>query len=349
MSDANRELTVYAKWDEYTAKAQYYWYTGENIGAWFGGQATKILLDGCKAGDEVALTMKVKTSQDGTEGASVRLYHSYRDAEWLDKTDSNNYGGGVSLNPATESGWREITMTVTLQQDGYVWLGVANENPASGQCWVYIKEVTCEIKVEYTIHFATNGGDAIDDVVLSKDASLVEFDTTYAPSKTNAFFEGWYLSETFEAGTRVGTDITSLTGDNKELTVYAKWDEYTTKAQYYSNQGAWFGGQATKVLVDGAKTGDAVTLTMKVKTSHDGNSGENIVLYQYYSDSEWVSNVADGYSSGVNLNVATESGWREITITVTLKQDGYVWLAVANTVPSTGQCWVYITDVVVNA
>ena len=342
----NKELTVYAKWDEYTAKAQYYWYTGSNIGAWFGGQAAKVLVDGGKIGDEVTLTMKVKTSQDGTDGASVRLYHSYRDAEWLDKTDNNNYGGGVSLNPATESGWREITMTVTLQQDGYVWLGVANTVPATGQCWVYIKEVTCEIKVEYTIHFATNGGDAIDDVVLAEGTSLINFDTTYATSKTNAFFEGWYLSETFEAGTRVGTDITSLTGDNKELTVYAKWDNYTAKAQYYSNLGSWFGGQATKVLLDGYKAGDRAAITMKVKTSQDGVYGASVRLYHSHRDSEWLgSSDSTDYYGGIDLNPATESGWREITITVTLQQDGYVWLGVANTVPSLGACVVYIKDV----
>ena len=458
----NTQLTVYAKWDDCTAKARYYWYAGENIGTYFGGQAAKILLDGGEAGDKVTLTMKVKTSQDGTEGASVRLYHSYNDKEWLDKTDEGGYWGGVSLNPATESGWREITMTVTLQQDGYVWLGVANENPGTGQCWVYMKDVTYEVLdlgdyqftysgswfnsetatiitgqapnanlsitmqvktsidgttttnpyigayatvagttdgnftrggtldvsaigwreitiqvtanengdvylglgryaegsaftvyikdvsyeviVNYTIHFETNGGAAIDDVVLTGDTSLVDFDTTYATTKTNAFFEGWYLTETFEAGTRVGTDITSLPEDSTELTVYAKWDNYTAQAQYYSNQGAWFGGQAAKVLVNG-KAGDEVILTMKVKTSHDGTSGASIKLYQTYADTEWIGNVEDGYWSGVSLNPATESGWREITMTVTLKQDGYVWLSVANENPGLGQCWVYIKDV----
>ena len=85
--------------------------------------------------------MKVKTSHDGTEGASVRLYQTYRDTEWLDKTDEGGYWGGAILSPATASGWREITITVTLKQDGYVWLGVANTNPGLGQCWVYMKDV----------------------------------------------------------------------------------------------------------------------------------------------------------------------------------------------------------------
>ena len=120
------------------------------------------------------------------------------------------------------------------------------------------------------------------------------------------------------------------------------------KAQSYSNQGAWFGGQAAKVLLDGCKTGDVVTLTMKVKTSQDGTSAGNYKLYQSYADSEWVGNVADGFSDGVVLNAAGESGWREIQITVTLKQDGYVWLAVSNTSPSAA-CEVSIKDVAVKA
>ena len=73
----------------------------------------------------------------------------------------------------------------------------------------------------------------MDDVILSEGTSLVDFDTAYAPTKANAIFEGWYLTETFEADTRIGTDITSLPTDSTELTVYAKWDAYTAEAQYY--------------------------------------------------------------------------------------------------------------------
>ena len=331
-------------------KAQYYWYTGENIGTYFGGQATKILVNGGKIGDEVTLTMQVKTSLDGTEGASIRLYQTYADTEWLDQTNVDGYYDGAKLNPATESGWREITITATLKQDGYVWLGVANEVPASGQCWVYIKDVTYVVSENYTIHFETNGGEAIEDAVLSADTSLVDFDATYAPSKTNAFFEGWYLSETFEAGTRVGTDITSLTGEDRQLTVYAKWDNYTAKAQYYwytgSNIGTWFGGQAAQIALDGCKAGNVVTLTMKVKTSQDGTEGASARLYHSYRDTEWLDRTDEGgYSDGAKLNPATQSGWREITMTVTLKQDGYVWLGVANENPSLGQCFVYMKDI----
>ena len=233
-------------------------------------------------------------------------------------------------------------MQVTANDNGDVYIGLGRY--AEGSAFtVYIKDVSYEVIAQYTIHFETNGGEAITDAILAEGTSLVGFDTTYATSKANAFFEGWYLTSTFEEGTRVGTDITSL--PNTEFTVYAKWDEYSYKAQYYSNLGSWFGGQAAKVLVNGAKAGDTVTLTMKVKTSHDGNSGEDIILYQAYGTSEWIGNVADGYSNGVNLNVATESGWREITIKVTLEQDGYVWITLANKVPATGQCWLYMKDV----
>ena len=162
-------------------------------------------------------------------------------------------------------------MTVTLKQDGYVWLGVASENPGLGQCFVYIKDVSYEV-------------------------------------------------------------------------------DYAYQAQYYSSVNSWFGGQAAKVALDGYKTGDVVTLTMKVKTTQDGTEGASIKLYQTYVDTEWIgNNNVDGYYDGANLNAETESDWREITITVELKQDGYVWLAVANENPSLGSCQVYIKNVVVKA
>ena len=343
--NGDHELTVYAKWDEYTAFSQYYWTTGVNTGSYFGGQAVQIPLAGCETGDKVDVTMRVKTSLDGTEGASVRLYHSYADTEWLAyDVDPDGYWGGVALNPATESGWREITITVELKQDGYVWLAVASEATSLGRCYVYIKDVTFE--PHYTVHFVTNGGDAISDVVVSADTSLAGFDATYTTSKSYAFFDGWYTTSTFDAGTRVGTDITSIpvNGDH-EFTVYAKWDEYTARAHYYSNQGAWFGGQAAQIPLAGREIGNIVEITMQVKTSLDGTDGASVKLYQAYADTQWIGNVVDGYYSGAALNPATESGWREITITVELKQDGYVWLAVANETPGLGQCLVYIKDV----
>ena len=343
--NGNYEFTVYAKWDNYTAFAQYYWPTGVNTGSYFGGQAVQIPLAGRETGDKVDVTMRVKTSLDGTEGASVRLYHSYADTEWIaSNADADGYWGGAVLNPATESGWRQVKITVELKQDGYVWLAVASENPGLGRCYVYIKDVTFE--PHYTVHFVTNGGNAVSDVVIPVDTSLVNFDATYSTSKSNAFFDGWYTTSTFDAGTRVGTDITSIpVNGNYEFTVYAKWDNYTATSHYYSNQGAWFGGQAAQIPLAGREIGNIVEITMKVKTSLDGTEGASVKLYQTYADTQWIGNVADGYWSGAALDPATESGWREITITVELKQNGYVWLAVANETPELGQCFVYIKDI----
>ena len=312
-------------------------YSSES-GAWSNPTLTTIIdLGSGYANKTLAVSMMVcgTANAEGEEKLGFNVYRSF----------------AIPRAKLSTMTWSEVTGTCTLDENGQ-W-------NVSACCWgeplesycIYVKDVTYE--PYYTVHFVTNGGDEISDVQIPVDTSLVNFDTTYATSKSNAFFDGWYLTSTFNTGTRVGTDITSIpVNGNYEFTVYAKWDNYTTFAQFYwitgENIGSYFGGQAAQIVLDGCEVGNKVEITMKVKTALDGTEDASIRLYQTYEDTQWIaSDVVDGYWGGVELNPATESGWRQVKITVELKQDGYVWLAVANETPELGQCFVYIKDITV--
>ncbi|PWM48284.1 MAG: hypothetical protein DBX39_06230, partial [Bacillota bacterium] len=118
------------------------------------------------------------------------------------------------------------------------------------------------------------------------------------------------------------------------------------EVHYYSNSGSWFGGEAAHILVEEAKAGDTVVLSMQVKTSQDGVAGSVIKLYQ--EKTQWIdSTMGANYASGVMLSPATANGWREVRLKVTLTEDGYVWIAAGSQNPGLGTCDVTIKDVTV--
>ena len=120
--------------------------------------------------------------------------------------------------------------------------------------------------------------------------------------------------------------------------------EYT--AHYSSNSGSWFGGEAARIPLEGAKAGDTVVLSMLVKTSQDGVAGSVIKLYQ--ETAQWIDpTMGANYASGVMLSPAASGGWREVRLKVTLIEDGYVWLAAGSQNPTLGECDVTIKDVAV--
>ena len=135
MAEDGPYYRIYMKDVQVEYKAHYY----SQSGSWFGGESAQVSLSGVRAGETVVLSMQVKTSQDGTEGADVVLYQT--NSQWQGADSSENFENAAALSPATASGWREVCLTVTLTEDGYVWLGSASKNPSLGECFVYISDV----------------------------------------------------------------------------------------------------------------------------------------------------------------------------------------------------------------
>ena len=309
-------------------------YTAQYVPAagWFSGAAVKVA-ENQTPGATVTMKMDLQTSADGIADENLALASlgapTGSNAAWQDSY--------MKLD-TSKTGWREVTFDAKVAADGCVYLGaiyMADDGPWAS---IYIKDV--EIIPSYAVTFETNGGSDVADVMIAEGSSLSGFDSMYLSVKDNLVFEGWYTSATFEVGTRVGRDV--LTMPANALTVYAKWgDAYEYKVHYYSNSGSWFGGEAARVSVEGAKSGDTVVLSMQVKTSQDGIAGSVIKLYP--ETAQWIDpTMGENYASGVMLSPVASSGWREVSLTVKLTEDGYMWLAAGSENPDLGECFVYI-------
>ena len=361
---------------DYTA----HFYT--NSGSWFGGEAAHVAVDGAKKDETVVLKMQVRTSLDGTEGASITLYQEV--TQWIDSTMGANYGSGVALAPATSSGWRTVTITVTLAEDGYVWLAAASEKPELGECYVYIKGV--EKSADYTAKYYSNSGSwfggeaahvAVDGVKKGETVVLSMQLRTTQDGKAGAVIKLYqevtqWIDPTMGANYAAGVYLSPATSDGWReirLTVTLTEDGYVWLAaasekpelgacdvgikdvkvldgtlyvaNFNSPRGSWFGGEAARVAVPGAKAGETVTLTVQVMTTQDGVKGAVLNLYQ--TNSQWLGdNSSENTDKAVALTPATSDGWRTVTITVTLAEDGYVWLGAYSENPDLGECQVYI-------
>ena len=321
-------LTVYAKWgDAYEYAAEF-----DGTAGWFSGKAAKVA-ENLTPEDTVTLTVQLRTTLDGVADNNVALAAFGGAAAGNDTWQDSFIKFDTSI-----TGWREVTFQAKVAADGCVYLGGIYMADAGTPFVLYMKDV--EVIQSFAVIFEENGGSDVADTKIAEGMSLADFDANYKTEKANTIFEGWYTSATFEEGTRVGVDVVTMPAN--ALTVYAKWgDAYEYKVHYYSNSGSWFGGEAARVSVEGAKAGDTVVLSMQVKTSQDGMEDSVVKLYQ--ETAQWIDpTMGENYASGIMLSPATASGWREVSLTVKLTEDGYMWLAAGSENPDLGECFVYI-------
>ncbi|MBE6633123.1 MAG: hypothetical protein E7620_02130 [Ruminococcaceae bacterium] len=82
-------------------------------------------------------------------------------------------------------------------------------------------------KVNYKVHFETNGGDALEDLTVVNGKSVAK--PAADPVRSGFLFVGWYADEAFT--TPFAFDATPVT---KDLTVYARWSEAPADGMEYS-------------------------------------------------------------------------------------------------------------------
>ena len=78
------------------------------------------------------------------------------------------------------------------------------------------------IKSEMTVRYVTNGGNAIDSIVVPYNTEIAEVPT---PTKEGHYFRGWYLDNLFSREFVNGPVI-------RDLTLYAKWEPYKLTVKF---------------------------------------------------------------------------------------------------------------------
>ena len=81
----------------------------------------------------------------------------------------------------------------------------------------------------YTVHFETNGGFAIEDLLIDENCTVNE---PYAPFYLGHEIEGWYTDEELTNRFNFSTPIT------ENITLYAKWNEKNVTVTFETNGGS---------------------------------------------------------------------------------------------------------------
>lgn len=297
---------------------------------WFSGAAAKVA-ENQTPGATVTMKLDLQTSADGIADENLALASlgapTGSNAAWQDSY--------MKLD-TSKTGWREVTFDAKVAADGCVYLGaiyMADDGP-----WVsiYIKDV--KIIPSFTVTFETNGGSEIADEMIAEGSSLSGFDSVYLPAKDKLVFEGWYTSETFEDGTRVGRDV--LTMPSNALTVYAKWGDTYEYAAEFDGTAGWFSGKAAKVAED-LTPEDTVTLTVQLRTTLDGVADGNVALAAFKGAEANNDTWQDCY---IKFDTS-ETGWREVTFRAKVAADGCLYLGGAYLADAGAPFVLYMKDV----
>jgi len=166
---------------------------------------------------------KIESTTKYTTAGNSSIY-----AHWTPKGYTLTYdvNGGNALEPTTKSITYDSKLGTlsTPTRDGYSfagWYTEATNGTKIDENYICNGPLTVYAhwdKIEYTVTFNVNGGDALPGSSASK---IVDYNSTYGelptPTRQGYVFKGWYTDAT--SGTRIYTDTVC----NATITLYAHW------------------------------------------------------------------------------------------------------------------------------
>lgn len=162
------------------------------------------------------------TYADAPLTADVNVYAYYRKTEDPEPEPPQKYtvqfntDGGTAVNAMTVS---VIEQSPSTTREGYTFDGWYTENTFTNKVtfpYEVTKEQTLYAKWEknkYTVHFDTDGGTAVKDMIVS----VIE--RSPSTTKNGYTFDGWYTDKTFLSKVTFPYEVT------KAQTLYAKWTQ----------------------------------------------------------------------------------------------------------------------------
>ncbi|HOI46357.1 MAG TPA: InlB B-repeat-containing protein, partial [Bacilli bacterium] len=157
-------------------------------------------------------------------------------------------------------------------------------------------------QTQITITFNTNGGNVIEDMIVSSTSSSVNLPT---PVKEGSTFDGWYTDAEFNSPFTIGALLT-----NTQLTLFAKWTETINQVTVIFEANGGTAISAVNVAVGGTIT--APTAPTKTGFTFDG----------WFSDSALTTSFV--FTTTITSNITLYAKWTPVvtTITVTFDVDG---------------------------
>lgn len=119
---------------------------------------------------------------------------------------------------------------------------------------------------KYTITFELDGGEGTSTEVVIEGEKI----TIPNPTKSDAYFAGWYTDEALTNKFDKSTPIT------EELTLYARWNDYCVTLD--ANGGTFSSGTTMIAEMDG----DYVVLPTEQPTNSTAVNGDNSAIYAFY-------------------------------------------------------------------
>ena len=127
-----------------------------------------------------------------------------------------------------------------------------------------------EVVYQYTFHFETNGGTALDDYIIRSDVSEVWVLPT--TTRTGWVFDGWYLDENLETKFDLyNCNLTEVYPNGTVIPLYAKWREKDSPSgQVYTITYMLNGGQfLTNHYPTTFQSGDTIVFPVPVKEGYE--------------------------------------------------------------------------------
>ncbi|MDY0294817.1 MAG: InlB B-repeat-containing protein [Acholeplasmataceae bacterium] len=174
---------------------------------------------------------------------------------------------------------------------------------------------SCTGAQNITVTFEENGGEAVEDIIISINSTSINLPT---PVREGYTFDGWYLSDDF---TQPFT-IAALLTQTGSVTLYAKWSENVTQ---YTITFEVNGGSAVAAITQASGT----TVTAPTDPTKSGfNFGG------WYSDAALTTAYTFGTMPAENITLYAK--WVEIVTTQTITFDSNGGSAVAALVANIG-------------
>ena len=224
----------------------------------------------------------------------------------------NTNGGSEVASQSVESG-KTATAPTSPTKDGYVFKGWYTSSDSgttlSDTAFDFATAITQDITLyakwevlppnSYTVTFDSNGGSAVESLVVSEDEKATE---PTSPTKIGYTFVAWYNGETaYDFSTAVTANIT----------LTAKWTAIVYTITYELNGGAWatdYTATASYTVEDEISLPDAEKLT---RTGF-GFGG-------WYETSELTGEAVSQITAGTTGNKTFYAKWTEGAVSYTVK------------------------------
>ena len=161
-------------------------------------------------------------------------------------------------------------------------------------------------EADYSINYVLNGGN--NNTSNPSSYRPTQKITLKSPTRTCAVFKGWYRNSDF-SGSKVTTISKGSTGD---ITLYAKWSEYTYKLVYNKN---------AKNAKSTAKTQKGISYSQNVSLRDAGS-----VVRSGYTFVEWntkANGKGTSYKPGANVSKLTKNNNGTVTLYAIWKINTY--------------------------